>query len=88
MRLPSPNTKIRRVFDALMSGGSYNLFEAQQILHDRCLHSTISSLQNDYGIKVSRKTEVVPGFFGASTSCRRYWIDSEEMQRIMLRRKQ
>lgn len=82
MRLPPVNTKTRGVFDALMTGRSYNLFEATPELHDRCLHSTVSTLQNDYGIKVSRLYETVPGYKGNPTRCCRYWIDPEERQRI------
>lgn len=84
MKLPLHQTKIRRVFDALMTGRSINLFEAQRALNDRCLHSTISSLHNGYGFNISRLEETVPGYQGNPTRCKRYWIDSEERQRIML----
>lgn len=82
MRLPLPQTKNRRVLDALIAGRSINLFEAQQTLHDRCLHSTISTLHNDYGVKVSRVQETVPGYQGIPTRCKRYWIDADEIERI------
>lgn len=66
----------------MMAGESYNLFEAAFKLHDRSLHSTISTLQNSFGIKVSRVYEYVPGFEGNKTRCRRYWIDAKERLRI------
>lgn len=84
MKLPNPNTKTRRVLDALLAGGSFNFIEAQQSLHDRSLHSTISSLQNEYGIKISRKNEVINGYKGNPTHCVRYWICWEERNRIAL----
>jgi len=81
MKLPSANTKIGRVFDALMTGASYNFLEAVD-LHDRSLHSTVSTLQQVYGIEVSRQRESVPGYDGVATSCCRYWIDIDERLRI------
>lgn len=82
MRLPRQNTKVRRVFDHFMEGFSVNLFEAQRILHDRCLHSTVSTLQNEYDIEISRQFETVPGFEGNPTQCCRYWIEPDEQERI------
>jgi len=82
MKLPSSNTKIGRVFEAFMAGNSYNLFEAETELHDRSLHSTVSTLQQVYGIKVSRQRESVPGYEGKSTSCCRYRIGIDERLRI------
>lgn len=82
MRLPSPYTKLGRVLNALMTGESYNFIEAAEQLHDRSLHSTISTLANVYGIEVSRAYEVVPGYGGAKTRCRRYWIEFDERVRI------
>jgi len=82
MKFPSPNSKYGRVLAALMTGESYNLFEAESQLHDRSLHSTVSALQNTYGIQVSRCRETVPGYEGRPTGCCRYWIDVSERLRI------
>jgi|GEM_PF-2416649 len=82
MRLPQPNTKVRRVLNHFMEGFSSNRFEAERRLHDHCLHSTVSTLQNEYGIEISRQFETVPGFEGNPTQCCRYWIDPEERERI------
>lgn len=68
------STKISTILRALLSGQSLNRFEAEN-LHDHCLHSTVSTLQNDFGIKIDRITEVVPCLRGRKrTPCRRYWL--------------
>jgi hypothetical protein len=85
MRLPRPNTKAARVLAALMTGKSYNLFEAESELHDRSLHSTVSTLQNNYDIRICRNYESVAGFEGSKTKCCRYWIDAKERLRIKRR---
>lgn len=82
MRLPRPNTKARNVLEYFLTGKSANRFEAERLLHDHCLHSTVSTLQNDFGIKISRITETVPGFETNPTQCCRYWIEPEERERI------
>jgi len=81
MRLPRPNTKARSVLNYFLTGASANRFEAERHLHDHCLHSTVSTLQNDYGIEISRQFETVPGFEGSPTRCSRYWIKPEERER-------
>ncbi len=86
MKLPLPTSKTGRVFAALMTGNSYNLFEAALELHDRSLHSTVSTLQNKYGIKISRAYEYIPVFGGTKTRCCRYWIDLDERMRILIER--
>lgn len=80
-------TKTERVYMALMKGESFNRFEAERILHDHCLHSTISTLQQKYRINISRQYEIVSGYQGNPTSVCRYWIDIKERQRIISRRK-
>lgn len=66
-------TKLHRVLAALIER-SYNRFEAARLLHDTALHSTVSTIQNQYGIRVDRRDETVPGFQGAPTRVCRYWI--------------
>lgn len=82
MRLPQASTKTGRVLAGLMSGETYNLFEAEIQLSDHSLHSTISRLQNEYGIQISRHRETVAGYESKPTSCCRYWIDFDERMRI------
>lgn len=80
----SQNTprKIQRVFSALMNGQSFNRFEAERKLHDHCLHTTVSTIQQKYGIHVAREFETVPGYMGLPTRCCRYWIPEDERSRI------
>jgi hypothetical protein len=70
------------VLAAFMTSESYNLFEATLELNDRSLHSTVSTLQNNYKIRISRKRESIVGYDGIPVSCCRYWIDLEERMRI------
>jgi len=74
-------TKEDTVFQALMSGRSFNRFEAERQLHDHCLPSTISILESKHGIEISRKREKVPCLGGTTNPCR-YWIDVEERGRF------
>lgn len=82
IRLPLPNTKTGRVLSALMTGRSYNRFEAERYLHDHCLNSTVAELQNRYKIKINRRYESFAGYKGKPARCCRYWIDADECMRI------
>lgn len=75
-------TKNERVFKALVSGRSFNRFEAARVLHDHCLHSTVATLERKHHITISRKYETVRGYMGSSTKCCRYWVAEEEINRI------
>lgn len=48
-----------------------NRFEAERI-GDHCLHTTISTLTNDYGLTFIRAWEQVPNRFGGKTRVMRY----------------
>lgn len=80
-RAKTIKSKADRVFEYLLDGGSLNFIEAQQKLHDRSLHSTISYLQKLYSITILRGFETISGFQGKPTVCCRYWIDPKEIQR-------
>jgi len=75
-------TKTNRVYMAFMEGKSFNRFDAEKVLHDHCLHSTVSTLQQKHRINISRRFEIVRGYQGNPTSVCRYWIDIKERQRI------
>lgn len=75
-------TKNERVFQALMSGRSFNRFEAERQLFDHCLHSTVATLEMKHRITISREYETVSGYMGRPTRCCRYWISEEEIKRI------
>ena len=78
----SSPSKEKRVLMALTQR-SYNRFEAEHQLHDHCLHTTVSTLQNQHGIGVQRKFESVPGFQGIETRVCRYWIAPENVDRAL-----
>lgn len=73
--------KIHRVLRALASGRSFNRFEAERVLHDHCLHTTVASIQRDYGISVYREMETVPGYEGIPTRVCRYRLLPGELKR-------
>ncbi len=65
------SSKWRRVLRALLSGRSYNRFEAERELHDHCIHTTASNLQRK-GLTILRREESVPGYQGSPTRVMRY----------------
>lgn len=79
-KLNNHNTpkKCVRVLSALLTGKSFNRFEAETELNDHCLHSTISTLKNKYSVIVSRKSETVRGYQGIPTIVKRYSLDRDE----------
>jgi len=82
MNNPIIPTKAERVLAGLLSGHSYNRFEAETKLHDHCLHTTVAEIQRRRLITINRMYETVPGFQGNPTRVCRYWITPEERQRI------
>jgi len=73
-------TKISRVLGHLLKGSSLNRFEAER-LGDHCLHSTISSLANGYGLKFQRQLERVPNHWGEPCTVTRYTLPASERRR-------
>lgn len=72
--------KWQRVLSALAEGRSFNRFEAERELHDHCLHSTVSRIQ-EMGVQVNRRMETVSGYQGLPTIVARYWISPELHQK-------
>lgn len=69
-------SKIETILRVFLRGISLNRFEAESH-HDHCLHSTVSTLQNGFGILIARQSEVVPCLHGSSTvRVNRYWLDT------------
>ena len=68
-------TKKDRVLLFFVSGGKLNRFEAERIVNDHCLHSSVSALQQDHGLVIDRAFETVPALHGRATArvCR-YWL--------------
>ncbi|WP_297835043.1 hypothetical protein [Pseudomonas sp.] len=73
-------TKISRVLTYLVNDGSLMRFEAER-LGDHCLHSTISSLANGYGLKFERVLEQVPNHWGEDCTVTRYTLPVSERKR-------
>ena len=70
------DTKLTTILREFVLGRNMNRFEAEAH-HDHCLHSTVSTLQNGYGIKIDRMFEVVPCVRGRlRVRCTRYWLDT------------
>jgi len=70
-------SKLEIILHHLIKSQSINRFEAEKI-HDHCLNSTISTLQNNYGICFSRARERVPCLNGLATvSVNRYWLSPD-----------
>lgn len=73
-------TKISRVLGHLLQERSLNRFEAER-LGDHCLHSTISSLANGYGLNFNRLMERVPNHWGLPCLVTRYSLPASEHKR-------
>ncbi|TXI62716.1 MAG: hypothetical protein E6Q48_05485 [Limnohabitans sp.] len=73
----APTGKHATILKAFLEGRSLNRFEAEA-LHDHCLNSTVSALQNNFGIVIDRHREKVPCVNGkASTSVNRYRLNAK-----------
>lgn len=70
----TPPQKWARVLRALLTGRSFNRFEAARELSDHCLHSTVAGLSARC-ILILRHSESVPGFAGCPTQVMRYQLD-------------
>ena len=71
-----PHTKLATILRLFVMGRNMNRFEAEAH-NDHCLHSTVSTLQNGYGIQIEREFEKVPCLRGRATvRCKRYWLDT------------
>ena len=73
-------SKITRILEHLLFIESLNRFEAER-LGDHCLHSTISSLANGYGLLFERQLERVPNHWGQPCTVTRYSLPTNEHRR-------
>lgn len=76
-------SKISRVLGHLLRHGPLNRFEAERI-GDHCLHSTISSLANGYGLAFKRIPEKVPNHWGLPCDVIRYSLPRSERRSAKL----
>src|SRR4051812_46637624 len=74
-----PLPKCIRILTALVDGETLNRWEAAARWRDSCLNSTIAEIQTRLGITINRTDEVVPGFAGIPTHCKRYSIAPESV---------
>jgi hypothetical protein len=71
-----PRTKLATILREFCMGRNMNRFEAEAH-NDHCLHSTVSTLKNGYGIEIEREFETVPCLRGRRrVRCKRYWLDT------------
>ena len=71
-----PRTKLATILREFVKGRNMNRFEAEAH-NDHCLHSTVSTLQNNYGVQIGREFESIPCLRGRSrVRCKRYWLDT------------
>jgi len=76
-------TKQKNVLAAMIDRGSigYNTFEASREIFDTCIHSSVSTYENRYGLKVSRRWETVPNRLGTKTRVMRYWLEGDSVEK-------
>ncbi len=71
-------SKLERVLFALVKGWRGHRFDAEHELHDHALHSTVSYIQNQYGVRIDRESVTVPGFQGHLTRVSKYWLPFDQ----------
>jgi hypothetical protein len=62
---------------------SLNRFEAERVVKEHCLNSSVSTLQNKHNIAINRKWETVPGFQQIPTGVCRYWVAPENVEQAL-----
>lgn len=79
-------TKLSATLWHLMRGKCHR-FHAERF-GDHCLHSTVSTLQQQYGIEIEREWVTVPNRFGTQTRVKLYTVHSASRRRarLLLRR--
>lgn len=75
-----PEPKIRRAIRFLASGRSLTCFNAPEVIHDWCVHSTVPEIEKRYGLRVDRIPTTVTGFGGVKTRCMKYRLVTEEQR--------
>lgn len=76
------HTKQGRILRVLADGASLNRFEAERI-GDHTLPSTISAIQSQHGLTISRVSERVPNNYGTATTCARYFLTRANMRKAL-----
>jgi hypothetical protein len=68
---PKAKTKYNRILQLLYDGAALD-FQSVRIFGDSCLHSTVSTLQHDFGVLIDAAPHSVRGWGGRKTSCKLY----------------
>jgi hypothetical protein len=68
---PTAHTKYIRILQLLYDGAALD-FQSVRPFGDSCLHSTVSTLQNAFGILIDAAPHSVRGWSGRKTSCKLY----------------
>jgi hypothetical protein len=81
IKLMRKGTKREKVLRMLVERGAQglNCFEAVQLCGDYVLRTTISDLQKELGITISRKPETIANQY--NTHCVRYWLEPDQRQK-------
>lgn len=75
-------TKLARILRQLVSGTALDMLKAEKI-GDHCLHSTVSSLANGYGITIDRRWVSYENAYGTRTRIREYWLAKSSKERAV-----
>lgn len=76
----SKPTKILRVLHGLVERNSLTRLDAWRLYGDACLNTTVSTIQQRFGITVARELIQVEGRFGTARVAR-YWLSPSEKAR-------
>jgi len=78
--IPRKFSKIRRgtkrynVVQYLASGKKIHRFQAERLLHEHVLPSTVAAFQREFSIPVARELITVRGYGGSKVSVAQYWM--------------
>jgi hypothetical protein len=70
-------TKLYNVVQYLASGKKIHRFQAERLLHDHVLPSTIAGLQREFNLPVARERITVRGYGGSKVVVAQYWLDPD-----------
>lgn len=76
-------TKIHRVLKLLASGERLTCL-MRLVHHDTCLHTTVATLERNYGLTVFREPVVRPGWGGNPTTVMEYRLTADQQEKALL----
>lgn len=77
-----PGTKRFHIVNLLSQGERLHCL-MRDVTHDSCLHSTVSGIERDLGLSVSRAWAVRRGWGGSDTRVMVYWLDPAERSQAL-----